>query len=739
MNILYISDAYLDLSVYMGQVHTLCNYHSQLNNVKVIVLASYRDIKFKKPHDAKYELIKVFRYPKMFIPIVSQLRAITISKDIIQELKRADVIHCRGHVGSAWAIYLLERFKLSKPVIADIRGVIVEEIKNKKSKLANFYAKKAEKIENIIFQNVNYLFFVSQKMQNYYKKKYNFHQTSVVFPTIVDEKYFYPSSSLKSKMKMNLNIENRITYIYVGGIDYWQNIDKILLRFSKIDKSDSSNYFFIILTNQKRWVIDFCQTHQIKLDNFYIDTIPYKEVGKYLNCADYGVIIREKNKINLVASPTKINEYLACGLKIIDNLEQIGLNNKFFHSKYVNLKSIVKRQYKIYSLLVKKIHQDFAKNNDWSKKLRSIYKITIDPLKILLLTLRADHGGGPQHLNLLINHLSSDFELFVGCPTDEPYYSLWISKLKPTRVFELPHRKFKFSKLLELSQFIRQNEIPLIHSHGKGAGGYSRLLKILNPRLKVIHTLHGFHIGEYEFIKKHIYISVEKLLASLSDQFINVSKGEKDICLKHKIFKKTKSVVIYNGIREIPKEKKAKFKLNLKNQFVIATISRFDYQKNMSLTYEIVRSFKKNRDMVFLWIGDGEEKHELQAKAKREKLNIIFSGFITNIPLYLSAADVYLSTSRWEGLPYALIEAQSLGIPVVATNVIGNNEIITNDVNGYLFNEVKKAHRQIFNLKNDKNIYERFSSNARQNFLDQFEIKKTIDKTTKLYRDHLLT
>lgn len=353
--------------------------------------------------------------------------------------------------------------------------------------------------------------------------------------------------------------------------------------------------------------------------------------------------------------------------------------------------------------------------------------------KILLLSLRADHGGGPKHVDLLINNLSSDMEIFLACPKDKPYYNMWGESKKVKDIFALLYRKFSVKKLLGLNKFIKDNDIEIVHSHGKGAGIYSRILKILNPRLKIVHTLHGVHIGEYGFFKKSAYIFLERFLTLFTDKFINVSKSENSLCLKLKLFKKSKSEVVYNGIKALLKDDNAKIKFNLSGKRVVTTISRFDYQKNMSLAYEIAQNFKDNPDIVFLWLGDGDDRVKFESMAQKDGANIIFTGFTDEVPAYLSATDIYLSTSRWEGLPYALIEAQSLGIPIVATNVVGNNEVVENGKSGFLFESARQACRDIEILLNDEQIYGKMQSEALLNFKDKFDIGIAVRKVEKIY------
>lgn len=354
-------------------------------------------------------------------------------------------------------------------------------------------------------------------------------------------------------------------------------------------------------------------------------------------------------------------------------------------------------------------------------------------MNILYISVRADYGGGPQHIDLVVNNLSSNFDIFLACPNDKPYYENWKENKKVKDIYKMTHRKFTLKKLFGLNKFIKENKIFIIHSHGKGAGIYSRLLKILNPKLKVIHTLHGFHIQEYGTLKKHIYIYIEKFLTLLTDRFINVSNGEKNICLDFNIFKSDQSNVIYNGIRQIEPVENAKQKINLQGKIVITTISRFDYPKNMFCGYEIAKRFKGIKNIVFLWLGDGDDKMSLEQKAKDEGVNIVFTGFTKEIPLYLSATDIYLSTSRWEGLPYALIEAQSLGLPIVASNVVGNNEVVLNNKNGFLFESIDEACDCLSKLIENKPLYDNFSHNAKQSFKDKFEIKIMIERTEKMY------
>jgi len=355
-------------------------------------------------------------------------------------------------------------------------------------------------------------------------------------------------------------------------------------------------------------------------------------------------------------------------------------------------------------------------------------------VNMLYITARADHGGGPRHLDLLINNISDQFEIYVACPTDAPYYGLWAGNTHVAGLHQIPHRKFRLETLLSLKRFIKSNGITIVHSHGKGAGVYARALKLLLPSLKVVHTFHGVHIQEYNLLQKKAYILFEKAAGMLTNKFINVSEGEKAICLSSGFSTAAKTSVIYNGIALPDTQRSSDSKKS--NLFTVATITRFDYSKNMQLAYKIAKALASVPEIRFLWIGDGPDKTNLEEKAKTEQVNnIIFTGFKDNPIDYLLQSDVYLSTSRWEGLPIALVEAASIGLPIVASDVTGNNEVVVHGQNGFLYNlnNLAEAVQYINILYADKELYNRLSGGSKEMFNKYFKVEEMIHKTEAVY------
>ncbi len=362
-------------------------------------------------------------------------------------------------------------------------------------------------------------------------------------------------------------------------------------------------------------------------------------------------------------------------------------------------------------------------------------------INVLLITVRADFGGAQQHMDLLINNFPKNINLFIAAPMDEPYYLQWKENKKVLDIFIIPYRKFSFLRFAKLIRYIINKKIDIVHSHGKGAGLYSRLIKLFIPRIRIVHTFHGLHIQKYNFFKKRLFVIYERMLSFFTDKFINVSNGEYQLCLKNKVFHEEKSVIIYNCVNQLDKIKNIRHKLNLpEDKIVITTISRFDYPKNMDLAYDIANRCKYKKNLVFLWIGDGEDKLKIEKRVKESGLNsIIFTGFKKNVEDYLNATDVYLSTSLWEGMPSAVLEALSLGIPVVATDVMGNNEIVEDNANGFLFNlsSPEAAVEKIELLLSNKTLYSTFSSNCEAIFKRKINVNNMIKDTVTVYKSCL--
>ncbi|MBT6231504.1 MAG: glycosyltransferase, partial [Candidatus Scalindua sp.] len=230
-------------------------------------------------------------------------------------------------------------------------------------------------------------------------------------------------------------------------------------------------------------------------------------------------------------------------------------------------------------------------------------------LNIMEISCRSDIGGGPEQLFKIITNLKHAFTFYCACPDQEPYYNKIINEGIP--VFKLPHRKFEIRSFLALLKWTKVNGIMIVHSHGRGAGVYARLLKLFNKRLKVVHNFHGIHIE-----KKGLALIVARLLGVLTNKFVLVSRSEQQIAVKYGLASASKCVLIENGIqiengKQIEREElpvsEVFFESLPPDRFVIGMLSRFDIIKNIPYAIRSLSDYMKSHDDVFLVIGgDGE-------------------------------------------------------------------------------------------------------------------------------------
>lgn len=351
---------------------------------------------------------------------------------------------------------------------------------------------------------------------------------------------------------------------------------------------------------------------------------------------------------------------------------------------------------------------------------------------VMHITSRSDIGGGPEHLYQLIQNLPKTVESYIACPNDEPYHQKYSEATGSDHIFDIPHRSFKLSSLLRLRKTALRHKIDLIHSHGKGAGTYSRLLA-LTTKVPCVHTFHGLHTGEYSNLQKSFYLLYERAMSFKTNKAICVSSGERDQILKSKIFTKRKLQVIDNGVSVPPYPKESLHNSLLK----IIAVSRYDEQKNPELLVEIASLLKGKIPFQLTVIGQGERMQQTKAKIEQRGLqDIVKIAGSTNDPRgYYRESDVFLSTSRWEGMPLAVLEAMSEGLPVVASNVVGNNDIIDNSTNGLLYdiNKPEEAVDAISRLTcpTERN---KIGTAAHQTVQSKYSVKRMAEETYRIYQ-----
>jgi len=227
--------------------------------------------------------------------------------------------------------------------------------------------------------------------------------------------------------------------------------------------------------------------------------------------------------------------------------------------------------------------------------------------------------------------------------------------------------------------------IDILQLHSSKAGVLGRVAaRLLGLQKRTFYLPHGVSFARQDVSsrKRNFYILIEKVANAFAGRVIACSHSEKELLISHGIKNVT---VINNGIKVSEVEPKYKIP---GRPLVFGTVGRITYQKNPKLFNEIVVHFKEDKRVRFLWIGDGELRHEIQ-----ENEQVQVTGWVTpsEVQSYLNQIDIYISTSLWEGLPLSVLEAMNCGKPLLLSDCVGNVDTVKDGDNGFLYHDVEDA------------------------------------------------
>ena len=358
-------------------------------------------------------------------------------------------------------------------------------------------------------------------------------------------------------------------------------------------------------------------------------------------------------------------------------------------------------------------------------------------INVLMISSSSSLGGGTKHMFTLGQNLNNEFNTFYGIPKNCNFENYLDSNFN----IEISERKLNFIDILRLVNFIKSKSIDIIHAHGKGAGLISRLVIILIRR-PLIYTFHGIHLKCHNKLMRLLYIIYEFLLGGLDSIKILVSESEKDYALKSNIYLGDKYKVIHNGVDNMLK-KNYEAKNNLTNKSLkaqrvkVISVCRFVSQKNIKDTLKIA---EKIRSLDFYIIGDGPLWKEIKNIILKRKIkNVNLLGEKKDVYKYLYSADIFLSTSLYEGLPISILEAMSVGLPIIASNVVGNRDTIENGKSGFLYNleNIETAVRYLKKLSKSKILRQKLGNSAFNRQRSIFSRNSMVQQYMQIYRDQI--
>lgn len=234
------------------------------------------------------------------------------------------------------------------------------------------------------------------------------------------------------------------------------------------------------------------------------------------------------------------------------------------------------------------------------------------------------------------------------------------------------HDRNVTAKILELCQ---KYNISLIHTHDFGPMEYAVEAKIYSPRLKLVHTQHTLH----HFISNKKYVWAYNIFGLFYHKLTNVSESVRQTVAGKVFGIKHKLIVIPNGVI-VP----TSFPTSSTDHSTICIIgvSRLGREKNIETTLRGLSLVKRNFQYTHLGDGDPTYKKELIDLCSDLLLQdkVIFKGMAHNVADYLDQSDIFVSSSKEEGMPLSVLEAMAHGLPCILSDIPAHREICQDGV-----------------------------------------------------------
>jgi len=248
--------------------------------------------------------------------------------------------------------------------------------------------------------------------------------------------------------------------------------------------------------------------------------------------------------------------------------------------------------------------------------------------------------------------------------------------------------RFDHRIIWDLYRLIKTEKVDLVHTHLYDGNKYGRLAAGLARVPGLISHYHNVYA--HRRIKYHL---INRVLSSLNDRILAVSQAVKESVVRCDRISPDKIEVLYNGID--PSKFKGEFehsdlrrKLGVKPEdFLVGVVARLEEQKGHIYLFRALRQLLPDFPQIkVLVVGDGTLRPVLEAKAKEMGFSeqVLFLGTRKDIPEILASLDLFILPSLWEGFGLAIVEAMSMGIPVVATAIGGVDEVICSGHDGLL-------------------------------------------------------
>lgn len=377
--------------------------------------------------------------------------------------------------------------------------------------------------------------------------------------------------------------------------------------------------------------------------------------------------------------------------------------------------------------------------------------------KICHIITRFLNGGAEENTLITCNYsakLGDQVTLITGINVDKEIILKLDKRVKLIKIKNLV-REIKpiddYLAFLKIFKILKKLRPDIVHTHESKAGIIGRFCAKFSNVQVIIHSVHILPFVNVNFFNKFFYLFLEKITSFITDYFICVSKGMMQEMLKYKIASLKKCEVIHSGF-DIKKFQKAKKNFNLinnqqyrkkPNKFkILLMMGAFEKRKKQIEFLNIFDDLlKRHTNLLLVIVGAGQLLNQAKKKVSILKLKdrVFFAGFRNDPENFIALSDICIMNSIREGLPRVIPQFIAAGKPVITSNLVGIEEIVKNNKNGFIFKRNKKneLYKKVDLVLKNKKLLSKLSNGARNTNISKWSMHRMSKKINLIYESLL--
>lgn len=291
-----------------------------------------------------------------------------------------------------------------------------------------------------------------------------------------------------------------------------------------------------------------------------------------------------------------------------------------------------------------------------------------------------------------------------------------------------------FKAAVSLSDKMRKEDFDLVITHTSLAAFFTRLaLWGLEDRPQVVNMVHGYLFDDdTPWLKRGLLLGAERWMAGCTDLVLTMNRWDYETAVKYRLGQRVEQIpgvgVDFSRFDEIPAGTRRNLRKQLgipEDAFVLIYAAEFSARKSQTVLIRALERLPEN--VVLVLAGEGALREECQELAQKLGLGsrVLFPGQVRDIPAWYAMADGAVSASRSEGLPFNIMEAMYAGLPVVASDVKGHGDLITDGETGllYPYGDEEACAECVWQLFASEDLRRRLVSDAKV-WVEQYALEK---------------